>query len=133
MPIQVNTSLTIPDAELQLKFTPSGGPGGQHANKSNTRVDLSWDISSSESVTESQRAKLVERFGEVVRVVVEDERSQLRNRALAEERRGARVATALTPVRKRRATKPTKGSKRRRLDSKKRTSEKKRLRRDPQW
>lgn len=133
MPIYVTTALVIPDAELQWKFTPSGGPGGQHANKSNTRAELTWVIAESTVLSESQQRILTTKFGEVARVVVDDERSQLRNRDIAQERLGEKVRVALKPTRKRRATKPTKGSKRRRLDNKKRAGQTKRLRQRPRY
>lgn len=131
MPIYVTTSLVIPDAELQWKFTPSGGPGGQHANRSNTRAELSWAVAESTALSEAQQRILTAKFGDVMRVVADDERSQMRNRDLAQQRLGEKVRDALKPTRKRRATKPTKGSKRRRLDNKKRTSQTKRLRQRP--
>jgi len=111
-------SVRIPRRELQLSFSTSGGPGGQHANRSSTRVELRFDLSNSTAFSEAQRARLIERLGEEVRVVVDDERSQLRNRALAEERLVARLQSALHVERRRRPTRPTKGSKDRRLKAK---------------
>ncbi len=124
-------SLVIPDAELTEKFTASGGPGGQHANKAATRVELTWDLEQSDVVTEHQRNTLIDHFGPIVRIVVDDERSQLRNREIAEERLAGRVRTALTPVKKRRPTKPTRGSQRRRVDAKRKNSQRKQMRRKP--
>lgn len=132
-PITVNASLTIPDAELDWKFSASGGPGGQHANKASTRVDLVWSIATSEVVNQSQRTRLTAKFGDAVRLSVDDERSQLRNRQIARERLADRVAEALRPVRKRRKTKPSRGAKQRRLDAKKRTGELKKQRQRPRW
>jgi ribosome-associated protein len=127
----VTRSVRIPRSELQVSFAASGGPGGQHANRSNTRVDLRFDVESSSAFSESQRARVIERLGAEVRVVADDERSQTRNRALAEERLVARLQSALHVERPRRKTKPTKGSQRRRLDAKSRRGEVKRQRRRP--
>ena len=131
MPLFVNSSLSIPDNELDWAFSRSGGPGGQHANKSNTRVELTWEIASSEALTATQRRRLVDAFGPKLRVVADDERSQARNRSLASERLASRLAEALKPVRKRRATKPTRGSQKRRVEAKRRNSQRKQLRRKP--
>ena len=131
MAITVQSSLIIPDHELTERFTASGGPGGQHANKAATRVELTWNIEESQEVSERQRATLIEHFGPVVRVVVDDERSQLRNREIAEERLAGRVRTALTPVAPRRKTKPSRSAKRRRVEAKRKNSERKKLRQRP--
>lgn len=131
MSLFVNSSLSIPDAELDWAFSRSGGPGGQHANKANTRAELTWEIATSEVLSATQRRRLIDAFGAELRVVADDERSQLRNRSLASERLADRVAEALKPVRKRRPTKPTRGSKRRRVDAKKRNSRRKQLRQKP--
>lgn len=132
MAIHVQGSITIPDAELNERFTASGGPGGQHANKAATRVELTWDIESSTVISERQRSMLLAFFGgPVARIVVDDERSQLRNREIAEARLAGRIRTGLTPVTPRRATKPSKGAKRRRVEAKRRNSERKRLRKKP--
>ena len=134
MAIHVQRSLTIPDAELSEKFSASGGPGGQHANKAATRVELTWDVENSEVLTERQRDTLLAFFGgPVARIVVDDERSQLRNREIAEARLAGRVRTALTPVKTRKPTKPSKGAKRRRVEGKRRNSERKRLRQRPSY
>lgn len=115
--------------ELEWRFTPSGGPGGQHANRSNTRVEVRFDVAASRSLGPVQRARLLERLGPVVRIVVDDERSQLRNRELALERLRSRLAEALAVPKSRRPTRPSKGSMQRRLDAKRRRSEVKRMRR----
>lgn len=128
MPVRVSGNLSIPDDELEWKFTPSGGPGGQHANRSNTRVELTWSVYESQALSSRQRATLVEAFGTEIRLKVDDHRSQLRNRELAQERLGERVADALRPKKTRRSTKPSRGAVRRRLDDKKRTSQKKQSR-----
>lgn len=131
MPIEINAALVIPDHELDWKFTTSGGPGGQHANRSSTRVQLSWAIAESTALPDSLHTKLVARLGPVVRVDVDDHRSQLRNKDLAAERLGHKVRSALVEKRKRKPTKPSKGAQRRRLEGKKRKSETKKLRKKP--
>lgn len=131
MAIDVGGRFTIPDAELQWRFQPSGGPGGQHANRAHTRVELSWDLEAAESVPEHLRSRLRAKLGSPVVVVVDDERSQVRNRALAAERLARRIQQALVVPKPRRATKPTKGSKRRRLEAKSRNGRTKQLRRRP--
>jgi ribosome-associated protein len=127
----VTRSVRIPRSELDVSFAASGGPGGQHANRSNTRVDLRFDVTASSAFSEAQRARVIERLGGEVRVVVDDERSQTRNRALAEERLVARLRSALHVDRPRKRTKPTRGSQRRRMDAKSRRGELKRQRRRP--
>ena len=129
--LQVNRSCAIPLAELRWRTSRSGGPGGQHANTSDTRVEVIFDVTASPSLRPGQRHRLLERLGEQVRVVASDERSQARNRALALERLGDRLAAALVVAPSRRPTRPTLGAKRRRLDAKSRRSETKRLRRPP--
>lgn len=124
---------TIPAAELEEHFTTSGGPGGQHANRSSTAVELRFDVVGSEAFPEPERSRLVERLGAVVTVTASDSRSQWRNRALARQRLSERLEEALRPPKRRRATKPTRASRRRRLESKRKQSEKKRLRRRPEW
>ncbi len=131
MAIVVAPYFTIPDWELDRKFTTSGGPGGQHANKAATRVELTWNIENSVILSDAQRAKLTQALGSSIRVVVDDERSQLRNRTIAEARLAQRLRRALAKEKPRRATKPTKGSKRRRLDSKRQRSQTKARRQRP--
>ena len=127
----VTASVRVPRHELRESFSASGGPGGQHANKAATRVELRLDLERSSAFGPDQRRRVIERLGPEIRVVVDDERSQLRNRQLAEERLIARLQSALHIEPPRRPTRPTKGSKRRRLDSKSRRSEVKRQRRRP--
>lgn len=124
-------SCVIPLSELTWKFTGSGGPGGQHANTSNTRVEVRFDVEQSPSLGPRQRARLLERLGPVVRVVASDERSQARNRALALDRLRSRLADALRVERERRPTAPTTGSRQRRVEAKRRRSDVKRLRGRP--
>lgn len=133
MPVFVNNQLVIPDGEIEWKFTPSGGPGGQHANRSSTRVELRWPFETSAVLADHQRNALREKFGTEVRLVVDEHRSQLRNRATAKERLAIKCRAALTPKEKRRATKPSRGSQRRRLEQKRRDSQKKSLRKQPSY
>jgi ribosome-associated protein len=130
--LRVTRSCAIPLLELEWRFTPSGGPGGQHANRSNTRAEVRFDVAASPSLSEMNRSRLLERLGPVVRVVADDERSQLRNRELALERLRARLAEALRVERTRRPTAPTLGSQQRRLESKRRRADVKRNRRPPE-
>jgi ribosome-associated protein len=128
----VSRSCRIPLDELEWRFSSSGGPGGQHANTSNTRAEVRFDVANSASLGPRQRARLLEKLGPVVRVVADDERSQLRNRQLALERLADRLREALKVERPRVATRPSLGAKNRRLESKRRTSERKRLRGKPE-
>lgn len=131
MDVQVGNRFRVPDAELTLRFTPSGGPGGQHANKSNTRVELTWDIEASEAVDDRTRARLLDKLGSTVRVVVDDERSQTRNRDIAHERLRVRLEAALHEPRKRRKTKPSRSSQRKRMDAKSQRGQLKKQRQRP--
>jgi ribosome-associated protein len=127
----VSRSCRIPLDELEWRFSASGGPGGQHANTSNTRAEVRFDVANSPSLGPRQRARLLERLGPVVRVVADDERSQARNRQLALDRLAARLREALKVERPRVPTRPSLGAKTRRLESKRRTSERKRMRARP--
>lgn len=127
----VDRTLRIPASELEVRFSASGGPGGQHANKAATRVELRFDVEASAVLHPRQRDRIVERLGSVVRVVVDDERSQLRNRALAEQRLAARLASALRVESPRHATRPGRGAVERRLQAKRRRAETKAARRRP--
>jgi ribosome-associated protein len=127
--VRISASLAIPLSELQFRFSPSGGPGGQHANKVNTRVEIRFDVVGSPSLGPRQRARLIDRLGPEVRLVADDERSQLRNRQLAVQRFRARMADALRIEKPRRPTRPSRGAKERRLTAKRRVSERKRARR----
>ncbi len=131
MPVYVTRDLVIPDAELHWRFTTSSGPGGQHANRSNTRVELLWSVADSVVLTDHQRSRLVERLGAEVRVVADGHRSQLRNREEATQRLAERCRNALSEQKRRKKTKPTRASKRRRLKAKRQTSQTKELRRRP--
>ena len=126
----VSRSCSIPLAELRWRFSRSGGPGGQHANTADTRVEVVFDVAASPSLGPRQRERLLAKLGPEVRVVASDERSQSRNRVIALDRLRERLAGALRVETPRRPTKPTKGSQERRLESKRRRSETKRLRRE---
>ena len=127
----VAPGVRIPRRELEVRFSASGGPGGQHANKAATRVELVFDVEASPSLLPVQRDRVLAKLGPVIRIVADDERSQLRNRTIAEERFVARLAAALRVERPRRPTKPSKGAKERRLQGKKQRSETKANRRPP--
>ena len=129
--LRVSRTCRIPLDELEWRFTASGGPGGQHANTANTRAEVRFDIANSSSLGPRQKARLLERLGPSVRVVASDERSQLRNRELALDRLSSRLAQALRVDRERRPTAPTAGARRRRVDSKRKRGEVKRLRGRP--
>ena len=123
--ILIVPGVTIREEEIIWRFSGSGGPGGQHANTANTRVEAVLSIEESPSLPEAAKRRLVARLGPVVRVVVSDERSQLRNRELAVERLAERLRTSLTPRKRRVSTRPTKASVERRLEGKRRTARKK--------
>jgi ribosome-associated protein len=129
--LKVGRRLVIPPSELEWHFSSSGGPGGQHANTANTRVELTFDVAGSAALGPRQRARLLERLGPRVRVVASDERSQARNRELALERLSGRLEQALRVDRPRRATTPTAGSRERRLRDKQHRSTRKLERRPP--
>ena len=134
--LAVNESLSIPRTELDVRVSRSSGAGGQHVNKTSSRVEIFWNIVGSRAVSEEQRARLREKLASrlttegSIRVVASDMRSQSRNRELAEERLAEMIRRALMVPRKRKATKPTRAAKEARLDSKKRHSTKKRDRRN---
>ena len=126
---RVTRSVLLPVSEIELRVSRSSGPGGQHANTAETRVEAVFDVEASTALTETQKRRVVARAGPVLRAVAQDERSQLRNRELAIDRLVARLADALRVERRRKATKPTEASKEQRLAAKRRRGEVKRLRR----
>jgi ribosome-associated protein len=129
---RVTRSVLLPLSEIELRVSRSSGPGGQHANTSETRVEAVFDVEASTALTANQKHRVTARVGPVLRAVAQDERSQLRNRELAIDRLVARLAEALKVERKRVATKPSRTAREQRLVAKKRRSETKRLRRvDP--
>lgn len=129
--LRVNERLSLPLAEIELRTSRSSGPGGQHANVTASRVEAVFDVEASPTLDERQRARLRERLGPVVTAVAQDARGQARNRELALERLAAKLAAGLRVQRKRRPTRPTKASRRRRLEQKRRVGERKRGRRPP--
>lgn len=118
--LRVTRSCTIAMVELSWRYSTSGGPGGQHANRSQTRAEVSFDVSASPSLHPHQRARLLDRLGPSVQAGASDARSQYRNRELALERLRAKLAEGLRVEVPRRPTRPTQGSRERRLDTKRR-------------
>jgi ribosome-associated protein len=118
-------------SEVAFRVSRSSGPGGQHAQKSSTRVEALFDVEASAGLPEAERRRVLERLGPVVRAVAQDERSQLRNRELATERILEQLREAVRVRRARRPTQPTAASRERRLERKRRQSQTKRLRRPP--
>jgi ribosome-associated protein len=134
--LAVNESLSIPRDELDVRVSRSSGAGGQHVNKTSSRVEIFWNIRASRALTDEQRARLLDKLSSrlttegSIRVVASDLRSQSRNRDLAEERLADLVRRSLIVPRKRKPTKPTRAAKEARLESKKRHSNRKRERQD---
>ena len=126
--LRIDATCVIPLAEIEWRYDVSGGPGGQHANRARTRVEASFDIAGSPSLTDGQRSRLLVRIGPVVRVASGDERSQTRNRQVALGRLQNRLREGLHQERPRRSTKPSAGARERRLDSKRRRGDVKRSR-----
>ena len=129
--IRVTRSVTLPRSEIELRFSRWSGPGGQHAQKTESRVEAVFDVEASSALTERQKSRVRGKAGPVLRAIAQDERSQWRNRELAVERLVEQLRAALRVERPRRPTKPTKASRERRLEQKRRRSEIKRLRRAP--
>jgi ribosome-associated protein len=129
--IRVTRSLSLPLNEIQLRFSRSSGPGGQHAQKSETRVEAVFDVEASTTLGPRQKQRVIGKAGPVLRAIAQDERSQARNRELAVERLVDVLREALHVERRRVPTKPTAKSKERRLEAKRRRSEIKRLRQPP--
>jgi ribosome-associated protein len=129
--IRVTRSVSIPLREIELRFSRSSGPGGQHAQRTESRVEAVFDVASSAALTERQKQRVVSRAGPVLRAIAQDERSQWRNREFAIERLVEALREALRVPRERRPTTPSAASRERRLDRKRRRSETKRLRRPP--
>jgi ribosome-associated protein len=129
--LRVNPSLDIPLAEIAFRYETSGGAGGQHANRSHTRVELTFDAGASPSLTEAQRERIVAKLGRLVGAGAADSRSQSRNRELALERLATKLRDALHVDPPRRPTRPSKASIRRRLDAKRKVGERKQLRKPP--
>jgi ribosome-associated protein len=135
--IRVSRSVTIPSSEIQMSFSPSGGPGGQHANKTSTRAELLWNVDESNALTKRQKQRVrsqlrgrIDARG-ILHLTSDEHRSQTRNRAEVERRLAKLVALALIPPKARVATRPSKGSVERRIQEKKRRSDVKKQRRRP--
>jgi ribosome-associated protein len=131
-PLQLARDVEIPLSEVELRTSRSSGPGGQHANVTASRVEAVFDVGASRSLTEEQKRRVTARLGPVVRATAQDTRSQTRNRELALQRLRSRLASALVVQRPRRPTKPTAAARRKRLDAKRRRSERKQARRRPE-
>jgi ribosome-associated protein len=129
--IRVTRSVVLPRSEIGLRYSRSSGPGGQHAQKSETRVEATFDVEASSALTDGQKRRVVGKAGPVLRAIAQDERSQLRNRELATERLVGQLREALRVPRPRRPTKPSAAARRRRVETKRRRGETKRLRRPP--
>jgi ribosome-associated protein len=129
--IRVTRSVSVPVSEIEIRVSRSSGPGGQHAQKSSTRVEALFDVEASEALSEVQKRRVLARAGPVLRAVAQDERSQFRNRELATERLVEKLRAALAVPRRRMPTTPTRAARERRIAEKKRRGEKKRLRRPP--
>jgi ribosome-associated protein len=131
--LKVTSRIAIPLTEITLRSSRSSGPGGQHANKTESRIEATFDVDASETLSASQKRRVKERLGPVVGAVAQDARSQLRNRELALGRLSERLAQGLAPPpRPRRPTKPTGASVKRRLAAKNRQAQRKRERQTPQ-
>jgi ribosome-associated protein len=132
--LHVNDALSIPRAELDVRVSRSSGAGGQHVNKTSSRVEIFWNVRGSRALSDDQRVRLLDRLASrlttegSIRIVASDMRSQSRNRDLAEEKLADLVRRALVIPKKRRPTRPTKASKEARLEGKKRRSRTKRER-----
>jgi ribosome-associated protein len=129
--IRVTRSVAIPLDEIAFRFSRSSGPGGQHANTSETRVEAVFDVEASSALSPAQKRRVLARTGPLIRAVAQDERSQWRNRELAVERIADQLRQALRIERTRVLTKPTAAAREKRLEEKRRRSELKRLRRTP--
>ena len=129
--LPIRPGLALPLSEIELRTSRSSGPGGQHANVTASRVEASFDVAASPTLTDEQRARISAKLGPRVTASAQDTRSQHRNRELALERLATRLAHALEVRRARTKTRPTRASQRRRVDSKKRRGETKRSRRRP--
>lgn len=130
--LQLGHGVTVPLSEIELRVSRSSGPGGQHANVTDSRVEAVFDVAGSQALSDAQRRRVLERLGPRVTAVAQDARSQLRNRELALERLRAKLEAALTVRRPRRPTKPTVASHERRLNAKRAGSQRKDARRPPQ-
>lgn len=129
--LQINDSVSIPLSEIELKTSRSSGPGGQHANVTASRVEAVFVVAESKALADGQKRLISARLGPVVRATSQEHRSQARNRELALERLGERLAKALRVQRRRVKTKPSRAARRRRIEGKRRNAQRKQLRRRP--
>ena len=129
--IRVTRSVLLPVSEIELRVSRSSGPGGQHAQKSSTRVEAVFGVEASSALTDAQKRRVVAKAGPILRAVAQDERSQLRNRELAIERLVEKLRAALAVPRRRVATTPSASARERRLEGKRRRARTKALRRPP--
>ncbi len=129
--MQVTRDVTLPLSQVEVRASRSSGPGGQHANVTASRIEAVLDVASTDALTDAQKRRVMARYGPRVVAVAQDSRSQARNRELALERLRARLASALAVKRQRKPTRPTRASRERRLESKRRAGERKRARRPP--
>ena len=129
--LRINDELSIPLAEIELRASRSSGPGGQHANVTASRIEAVFDVGASQTLTDSQRRRLLEKLGERVTAVAQDARSQARNRELALERLAAKLADGVRRPKRRHPTRPGRAARERRLEQKRRTSQRKAERRRP--
>jgi len=130
--IRVTRSVTVPLTEIELQVSRPGGPGGQHAQKTESRVVAVFDVEASSALSDAQKRRVVARAGPVLRAVAQDERSQARNRELAVERLAAALRETLRVERRRVPTTPSAAAREQRLEEKRRRSATKRMRRPPE-
>ncbi len=123
----------VPIEEVELRASRSSGPGGQHANKTASRIEAVFDVTASASLTAAEKERIIARLGERVSAVAQDARSQTRNRGLAIERLRAKLLEALAPRKSRRPTRPSRAARERRLEGKRQRAQRKRERRPPEW
>jgi ribosome-associated protein len=137
--VRINRAVSIPEHEIDVSFARGGGPGGQHVNTSSTKVELRFDVRASGALTQEQKAKIEERLASrltkdgVLVLHASEHRSQTRNREAVVGRFANLLKEALRTRRLRKPTRPSKGAKKRRLEAKRKKSEKKRLRKSPDW
>ncbi|MGH2923975.1 MAG: alternative ribosome rescue aminoacyl-tRNA hydrolase ArfB [Solirubrobacterales bacterium] len=129
--LRVNERLALPLTEIELRASRSSGPGGQHANVTASRIEAVFDVEASETLSDAQKRRIAERAGARVTAVAQDARSQARNRELALERLAAKLAEAVKRPKQRRPTRPSRAARERRLEQKRRRSQRKAERRRP--
>ncbi len=132
-PLRIDGELSIPLGEIELRASRSSGPGGQHANVTDSRIEAVFDVEASPTLTDAQRARLLEKLGPQVSAVAQDARSQARNRELALERLREKLAAGLKVPRKRKPTRPGRAARERRLEQKRRRSQRKQQRQRPDY